>query len=61
LGWQAPPSFAASSTSRYSELRLLGYWRSSATWRVRIALAVKGLSYQYVPVHLVKGEHLTDT
>jgi len=41
---------------RYGGLRLHGYWRSSATWRVRIALEWKGLEYEYVPVHLVEGE-----
>jgi len=35
-------------------MRLHGYWRSSCSWRVRIALNLKGLSYEYVPVHLVK-------
>jgi len=35
-------------------LRLFSYWRSSASWRVRIALALKGLPYEYVAVHLVK-------
>ncbi|MBU3022265.1 maleylacetoacetate isomerase [Aestuariibacter sp. A3R04] len=35
-------------------LKLYGYWRSSATYRVRIAMNLKGLSYEYVPVHLVK-------
>lgn len=35
-------------------LKLYGYWRSSATYRVRIALNLKGLEYDYVPVHLVK-------
>ena len=34
-------------------MKLYGYWRSSASWRVRIALAHKGLDYEYVPVHLV--------
>ena len=30
---------------------LLGYWRSSSSWRVRIALNWKGLPYGTVPVH----------
>ena len=36
-------------------LRLYTYWRSSAAYRVRIALAVKGLEYESVPRHLVRG------
>jgi maleylacetoacetate isomerase len=36
-------------------LRLYGFWRSSATYRVRIALALKKLRYDYVPVHLARG------
>lgn len=35
-------------------MRLFGFWRSTATWRVRIALAHKGVSYEYVPVHLAR-------
>lgn len=34
--------------------RLHGYWRSSAAWRVRIALHLKGLAWEPVPVHLVR-------
>jgi maleylacetoacetate isomerase len=34
-------------------IRLHGYWRSTATYRVRIALNLKGVDYEYVPVHLV--------
>jgi maleylpyruvate isomerase len=43
-------------------LRLFNFYRSSASYRVRIALAWKGLSYEYVPVSLLKdgGEHLTE-
>ena len=37
-------------------MELFSYFRSSASWRVRIALALKGLSYDYRPVHLVKNE-----
>jgi maleylacetoacetate isomerase len=36
-------------------LRLYGYWRSSASYRVRIALEWKGLDFEYVPVHLVRS------
>ena len=39
-------------------MELYSYFRSSASFRVRIALALKGLAYDYVPVHLVKSEHL---
>ncbi|NNL88834.1 MAG: maleylacetoacetate isomerase [Marinicaulis sp.] len=38
-------------------MKLFGYWRSSATYRVRIALALKGVEYEYVPINLLKGEH----
>ena len=38
-------------------MQLYNYFRSSASFRVRIALQVKGLAYDYLPVHLVKGEH----
>jgi maleylpyruvate isomerase len=35
-------------------LALHSYFRSSASYRVRIALNLKGLPYSYVPVHLLK-------
>ena len=35
-------------------LRLYTYWRSSAAYRVRIALALKGLEYESVPRHLLR-------
>jgi len=44
------------------ELTLYSYWRSSAAYRVRIALNLKGLAFKTVPVHLVRqgGEQLGD-
>ncbi len=38
-------------------MKLYNYFRSSASFRVRIALALKQLPFDYVPVHLLKGEH----
>ena len=35
---------------------LYDYWRSSAAYRVRIALNLLGLNYGSVPIDLVKGE-----
>ena len=40
-----------------SEIVLHSYWRSSTSYRVRIALEMKGLSYRYVPHQLRYGEH----
>jgi len=34
--------------------RLHGYWRSTAAWRVRIALNLKGLAWESAPVHLLR-------
>jgi maleylacetoacetate isomerase len=38
-------------------MKLYNYFRSSASFRVRIALALKGISYDYVPVHIARGDH----
>ncbi|MBC7793973.1 MAG: maleylacetoacetate isomerase [Clostridia bacterium] len=45
-------------------MKLHNYWRSTSSWRVRIALALKNVQYDYVAVHLVRdggqqhsGEH----
>lgn len=43
-------------------IRLYDYWRSSAAYRVRIALNLKGAAYDLVPINILGGvdEQLTD-
>jgi len=45
-----------------SKVILYSYWRSSCSWRVRAALAIKKIPYEYVDVNLVKegGQQYTD-
>jgi len=42
-------------------MKLYNYFRSSASYRVRIALALKGLDYDYQGVHLLKNEQLGES
>ena len=42
-------------------MELFNYFRSSASYRVRIALALKGLDYSYKPVHLAKNEQFNES
>jgi len=40
------------------KLKLYNYYRSSASWRVRIVLNLKSLEFEYIPIHLLKdGGH----
>lgn len=43
-------------------MRFHGYFRSSSSYRCRIAFNIKGLAYEFVPVHLVRngGEQKSD-
>lgn len=41
-------------------MKLYSYWRSSAAYRVRIALNLKQLEYQYIPVNLLDREHKSE-
>ena len=38
-------------------MKLFNYFRSSASFRVRIAMNLKGLPFDYLPVHLARGDH----
>ncbi|HNW61934.1 MAG TPA: maleylacetoacetate isomerase [Piscinibacter sp.] len=42
-------------------MQLFNYFRSSASYRVRIALALKGLDYDYMPVQLARNEHFKES
>ena len=42
------------------DMKLYTYWRSSAAYRIRIALNLKGLRYFQVPIHLARDEHKQD-
>ncbi|KAL1222722.1 Glutathione S-transferase Z1 [Cardamine amara subsp. amara] len=44
------------ANSGAEKLKLYSYWRSSCAHRVRIALALKGLEYEYIPVNFLKGD-----
>ena len=50
---------SAAETEASPRTVLHSYWRSSCSWRVRLALRLKKIDYEYRAVHLVKGEQST--
>lgn len=38
-----------------NKIQLYNYYRSSCSYRVRIALHIKNISFEYIPVHLIKN------
>lgn len=51
-GTAVPPAVPQVSGSGYSNFKLHSYWRSTSSWRVRIALALKGVQYETIPANL---------
>lgn len=45
---------------RFTSLILYCYWRSTCSWRVRIALNMKNIDYEIKPIHLVKGDQKSE-
>ena len=43
-------------TTEPQPLRIYGFWRSNAMYRVRVALNLKGVAYREIPVNLDAGE-----
>lgn len=41
------------------QFALYSYWRSSASWRVRLALSLKDIPYEYRAVNLLAGEQVS--
>ncbi|CAO2828634.1 unnamed protein product [Amaranthus hypochondriacus] len=55
-----PSSISESEGSGKPNLKLYSYCKSSCAWRVRIALNLKGLEYEYKAVNLLQGEQFSD-
>src|SRR5258708_12939170 len=47
-----------SALGEYSMLRLYNFHVSSTSYRTRIVLNLKGLTYEYIPIRLDRAEHL---
>lgn len=49
-----PGSVSTPAYSGFSNFKLYSYYRSTSSWRVRIALALKGIQYETIPIDLSK-------
>jgi hypothetical protein len=46
-------------TEKSFQFELFSYWRSSASWRVRIVFALKDIPYEYKAVNLVAAHQVS--
>ena len=51
---------SASAKDRYGQLKLYGLWKSSSSWRVRIALEAKNAQYEKISVNFLAEENKED-
>ncbi|MCL7047694.1 hypothetical protein MKW94_024782 [Papaver nudicaule] len=56
---EATTTTAATVTQQQPTLKLYSYFKSSCSFRVRFALHLKGLNFEYKAVNLLKGEHFS--
>lgn len=49
-----------SETAKTEGVVLYHYWRSSASWRVRWALAIKGVAFEKVALNITEGQQMSD-
>ena len=55
-GSSPPPPVPPPPSAALRDVTLLSYWRSSCSWRVRVALAFYGVPYTYTSINLLAGE-----
>lgn len=56
-----PTPFGERTTTMATKMVLYSYWRSTSTWRVRIALQLKNIPFEYRAINLLKGEQSSGT
>lgn len=54
------PRKSSTSVTSGGDLVLYGYWRSGTSYRARIALNLKGIGYETIPVNLLAGEQRSE-